>query len=464
MADSQRSRRPSLEAALAGSPYSIPDDSRGAYLLEDLLPRAAELEARCVRVRQQVAEVVRQRASSRLRISEIYESNAIEGLGTSLRETEQILEGRDLLTATAAMARHALQEVLANEPRITDVVGLAAARLLVDQFVADPSRPLSEADLREMHGLVLAGHPGAGRYKQYINSIEGSTHQPPAPTDVPDHMRSLATWMADTDLPHLWRSAVAHAWLAHIHPFDDGNGRVARLVANYILGPGAFPPLIIRASSDRGRYIDALAHSDSAGDVVPLVRLFVRVLTRAVSDLEDPEFALRLFQADVESRGGDLFARWSSQFDAFIADVSARALLAQYELTRIGSLSASDFQRLRARDRGGNGWLAKAKRRGGLGDVLLWFGFMGPTSYRQVETDEVFPSVFVSVRDRSPMATHPYRPMRHENGEVLDEFTLMPDEDQVVVRRGDRVTKMSTRTAAQRLADVIRDYGDRAEQ
>jgi hypothetical protein len=85
---------------------------------------------------------------------------------------------------------------------------------------------------------------------------------------------------------------VRAAWLHHaftqIHPFQDGNGRVARALASIdFVRAGLLPVLIER--TDRGRYLGALASAD-ANDLSPLVRLFAeaesRVITRAISEAE----------------------------------------------------------------------------------------------------------------------------------------------------------------------------------
>ena len=69
---------------------------------------------------------------------------------------------------------------------------------------------------------------------------------------------------------------VLSSWLHHrftqIHPFQDGNGRIARALATLVfLKPGLFP-LVIR-DADRKGYIDALERGDQ-GDLLPLIKLF----------------------------------------------------------------------------------------------------------------------------------------------------------------------------------------------
>lgn len=226
---------------LDGSPYSVYADETTTARLQALTPKLDGLEERCAAVRETIAQHLAGNLTRASRAQEIYESNAIEGKLASLEETYGILEDRHLFNADAAIARYTLHESLSDDPKVQDVVGLAAARILVDQYIQEPDRPLVEADVRDMHALILAGHHSAGRYKVHLNRIEGATHVPTPPVDVPGAMNLLVEWFRTSDAPLVWRAAVAHAWLTHIHPFDDGNGRIARLLANYTLGFGAYP-------------------------------------------------------------------------------------------------------------------------------------------------------------------------------------------------------------------------------
>lgn len=454
------STRAGLEATLAGSPYSLPDDERGVVLLEELLPRAAGLERRCQEVSLRVAATLARRMKVVIRTTEIYESNKIEGLGPDLAGTSAILREQRLLDeASLVVAQHALTRTLSAEPKVRDVVGLAAARILVDDYLRDSSRGVAESDLRDMHGLIMQGDPAAGRYKRYVNAIAGSSHHPLAPSDVPAAMSQLTNWIATTDAPLVWKAAVGHAWLTHIHPFEDGNGRVARLLANFTLGHGAYPPLIVRATSDRGRYLDALAASDEGGDITRLVRVFVRVLSRAVRDLEKPDFTLRLFEVDVQSRQLPLFQRWRGALDELLTELDARLLLHNLRLQRLALPGPSDFQRLLAASRAGRRsggedvWLAKIKKPGVRQQLLLSLDTMSRPSRDRAEKDQTFPSLTLYVQNQSPRAAVQYLPIATPDGMPTFEYTPIPDERWTLVRRGGRITRCPNTELASVMAD-----------
>jgi Fic family protein len=447
-----------LAATLDGSPYSLPDDERSLATLQDMLVRAESLETRCSAVRQRLAAELRGLGGQASRTTEIYESNRIEGKLISLAETKHILNNEHMWETDQALARYTLQQALAYEPKVQDVVGLAAARILVDQYIVERDREVIEADIRDMHGLLFRGHGSGGRYKQYINEIAGSAHQPVVPVEVPANMHALVGWMQDSAAPLVWRSAVAHAWLTHIHPFDDGNGRIARLLANFVLGRGSYPPLIVRSSNDRPKYIQALGHSDQAGDISPLVRLFVRILDRGVKIMEKPGFAMQLFQLDLEQRSDDLYSRWTARVDTFFTDLSAHLLTYSLHVQVVGSLTRADFRFLQDKNSEGNAWFAKVRKPQDPTDILIWVGYPSDAMHRQLERDQLFPSFFLAERDPNPKAIRPYNPSVAGGEPRHDEICLLIDEGRALIRRGSRHSQVRIEDAAELFAAMLAEY------
>lgn len=99
-------------------------------------------------------------------------------------------------------------------------------------------------------------------------------------------MEQWEQWSAHAaKIPAPLRSAVLHAWLTHVHPWLDGNGRTARAVGNLELIRAGFPPIIIKRS-ERTRYIDALAQSDQAGDIRLFLELILDKVELALLGLE----------------------------------------------------------------------------------------------------------------------------------------------------------------------------------
>jgi Fic family protein len=176
----------------------------------------------------------------------------------------------------------------------------ASAELVFD--IVTEQRPLSVALIRELHALITRhqqfvdgqdqfGSPTQvlllrGEFKKLPNSPtrpDGSVHEYCPPIHVDAEMDRLMEMYSD----HLADGIppdVAAAWLHHrftqIHPFQDGNGRVARAITNIVFIRAGWFPLVIRSNSQRTTYIKALEAAD-AGDLAPLVALFGQIQKQA---------------------------------------------------------------------------------------------------------------------------------------------------------------------------------------
>jgi Fic family protein len=162
-------------------------------------------------------------------------------------------------------------------------------------------RPLSVGVIKEMHAALLQHESSTtavdslgrlvevpltkGDYKTLQNNPlrpNGSIHEYCPPEHVDSEMDRL---LAAHDAHELQRipTEVEAAWLHHaftqIHPFQDGNGRLARLIASYVFIKGDYFPLTLVDSQDRETYISALETADQ-GDLIPLIKLFSSVQRR----------------------------------------------------------------------------------------------------------------------------------------------------------------------------------------
>jgi Fic family protein len=354
-----------LNRGLVGSPYSVPEDPEQRERIKPLVDRLRRVEARSVKAHTLVVSQVRSLLRRNNRIREIYETNKIEGLGPSLAGTAAVLRSTEAQQITHSINRHTLVATLSNDTKTQEVLGMHGAKLLAEDILASQrqGRHLTEVDVRDMHRLVLREHPGAGRYKRFVNEIEGATHEPLFPSDVSGAMHQLISWQnrvrAEHLLPPVVIAATSHAWLTHIHPFEDGNGRIARLLANIVIGAAALPPLIVRSSSDRGQYITALATSDEGGDLAPLVSVFTRVLQRGVAEMEKPKWALRLFDGEVTAQSAPEFDQWATAWSKWLTEFGAAALLSGLRLNLLATPTFSDMERFRTVGLGEALWAAE---------------------------------------------------------------------------------------------------------
>ncbi len=180
-----------------------------------------------------------------------YTSNAIEGNTLSPVETTLVIE-RGVTIGGKPLKDHL--EVLDHYDAIRYVRELAREK-----------KPLMESDVRNLHRLVMQrSRPDiAGRYADLARYVRTETgrHEFPSPAEIPALMGDFAQWL--TSAPDTPESAfMAHQRLVDIHPFNDGNGRTARLLMNLILIRARYPPVAVRPE-DRPAYIRALQQSQA---------------------------------------------------------------------------------------------------------------------------------------------------------------------------------------------------------
>ena len=175
-----------------------------------------------------------------------YTSNAIEGNTLSPVETTLVIE-KGITVSGKPLKDHL--EALDHYDAIRYVRELARQKT-----------PLAESDVRNLHKLVMqrSAPEIAGQYAdlpRYVRTETGR-YSFPSPAEVPPLMRDFAGWIATaTNVPD--SAFTAHRRLVDIHPFNDGNGRTARLLMNLILIRSGYPPVAVRLE-DRLEYIRSL--------------------------------------------------------------------------------------------------------------------------------------------------------------------------------------------------------------
>lgn len=238
--------------------------------LNELLARINEVQAAVEALRPFTAEQ-EGRIMQKFRLDWNYHSNAIEGNSLTYGETIAFLmEG---LTAKGKPFKDHLDIKGHNE----------GIDYLVE--VVKQQMPLSEKMIRELHQIILVEpyHTLAkssdgrfvekqvtlGVYKKMPNHVKtptGEIHYYATPEETPAFMSDLINWLREhqekKDLHPLILAATFHYRFAAIHPFDDGNGRMARLLMNLLLMQAKLPPIVIK-QEDRATYYYALRQADA---------------------------------------------------------------------------------------------------------------------------------------------------------------------------------------------------------
>jgi Fic family protein len=239
--------------------------------MDDILRSIAEKKARLERLRPLSSEGLA-RLEHYYDIELTYTSNAIEGNTLSAVETTLVIEQG--VTIDGKPLKDHL-EALDHYDAIRYVRELARA-----------GTRITEADLRNLHSLVVKrSRPDiAGRYAdlpRYVRT-ESGRFVFPAPIEIPALMGDFAAWLGGAaDSPDT--AFMAHRVLVDIHPFNDGNGRTARLVMNLILIRGGYPPAAVRPE-DRLEYIRALQLAQAGGGAEAFDSLLYRRLEAALDE------------------------------------------------------------------------------------------------------------------------------------------------------------------------------------
>jgi len=182
----------------------------------------------------------------RFTINFTYESNAIEGSSLTLKDVtfilheNRVVKDKDLKEVNETLnTREAMQLVFDNKLKI------------------------NEADIIKLHKILVKGTGITVGYKKLPNFLLGRRIETTLPEKVEQEMKTLIDWYHQNKAVHpLQRAAVFHGRFERMHPFEDGNGRVGRLLINIILLSNGYPPLIIR-KTQRVSYLGALEAFDN---------------------------------------------------------------------------------------------------------------------------------------------------------------------------------------------------------
>lgn len=174
------------------------------------------------------------RMKSFFRTDLVWTSNAVEGNTVNRDEAQTILDGGTLFPGH-------------SDTEIQETKGGAAA---LDYLWEDPiALPINEETIKTLHRLFAEAQPEMhpGNYRDADVIIVGATHTPPSFEQVPRLMKSLIQWVdASREKYHPVDFATAlHTEFVSIHPFLDGNGRVARLLLNLSLLKDGYLPICI---------------------------------------------------------------------------------------------------------------------------------------------------------------------------------------------------------------------------
>lgn len=227
---------------------------------------------------QPLSEKDRERLSRRFTVDFNYNSNHIEGNTLTYGQTEILL----------------LFGKVIGEADVRDVQEMTASNVglnMMTQEARVKEMPLTQNFIRTLHKTLLREDyvvyrdlPGglqtnytvhAGQYKTRPNSVitrYGNRFEYASPEETPALMTDLVNWYNAAEqegrLSPVELAALFHYRYIRIHPFEDGNGRIARLIMNFILTRHNYPMIVVR-SRLKSAYLEALHQADLEVGPVP---------------------------------------------------------------------------------------------------------------------------------------------------------------------------------------------------
>lgn len=214
------------------------------------------------------------RIEKQIEVEYIYNTNKIEGNVLTRGETLRILRGM-----TVAGKPLADKQEVKNHP--------AAIQLIKD--LAFSKRNITEQDILDLHRISTTEvMSDAGKYRQDDITVREASFTPSPWYEISSDINELLDFVNNNPdgLVPVELAAHTHFWFVHIHPFHDGNGRMARLLTNFVLLRNHYPFIIFR-KVERNQYIDALHKADDGyfkPFLVYVARLLEQMLGTYLSD------------------------------------------------------------------------------------------------------------------------------------------------------------------------------------
>jgi len=185
----------------------------------------------------------------------VFESNALEGNSLTLRNFSDII----------------FENKLAGTADLREVYD-AKNSYAVFSKLFNSRKEISESFIINLHKEIMKNIDERVGYKNIPNIILGRKMNLTEPKEVPREMKKLLKWYNDNKekIYPLELAFKFHHKFEKIHPFADGNGRVGRMLLNYILIKNRYYPIIIR-KTHRNNYLKALEAADNSR-FIPLIR------------------------------------------------------------------------------------------------------------------------------------------------------------------------------------------------
>ncbi len=288
-----------------------------------------------------LSEKVHAQLARKFTVEYNFNSNHIEGNTLTYGQTELLL----------------LFGKVSGEAEMKDFEEMKASNVGLKMMTeeANEKQPLTETFIRQLHQTLLREDytvyttlPGglqssyvvhAGSYKTRPNSVitrYGERFEYASPEETPALMYDLVNWYNEAEVSGNYTpvelAALFHYRYIRIHPFEDGNGRIARLMVNFILSRHGWPMIVVR-SRDKNKYLEALHQSDLVVGATPSEG--ARATLREIRDFLTyfKNLVSTEIQADIDfvSKSGENIWWYDGQLVTFRSANTSKILLTMQE-------------------------------------------------------------------------------------------------------------------------------------
>lgn len=199
---------------------------------------------------------------------QVYNSNAIENSTLTLEETEKILLQIDL-------------DRYITEREIFEAKNLARVVSYIDTRAKE--QELTMEVILTLHKMLISNIRDdiAGRFRVGDEYVRVGNYIAPSPKEILERLeKMLVEYNSKSQENIIKRMARLHLTFENIHPFVDGNGRIGRVINNYLLIREGFVPINIKFI-DRSKYYDAFKEFDQTGATAIMEEIVGKALTNS---------------------------------------------------------------------------------------------------------------------------------------------------------------------------------------
>ena len=199
---------------------------------------------------------------------QVYNSNAIENSTLSLEETEKILLAIDL-------------DRFISEREIFEAKNLARVVSYIEKRAKEQELTLDV--ILSLHKMLIGNIRDdiAGRFRKGDERVRVGSHISPPAKEIVEMLENMLSDYNAVSHEHIVkRIARLHLTFEYVHPFIDGNGRIGRVINNYLLIREGFVPINIKFI-DRKKYYDAFKEFDEEGRTTIMEEIVGKALTNS---------------------------------------------------------------------------------------------------------------------------------------------------------------------------------------